>query len=215
MLTTDHIAYVQGVGNGKFLPSGPMTRAAAAQMLYNLLTDDSREMYYSTSNSFSDVSAGKWYNAAVSTLVNAEIINGYPDGSFKPDRNITRAEFIKLVVAMFGVDESATASYTDLKSTNWAYPYIATATSNGWITGYTDGSCGPTRNMQRGECVTFMNRVLNRTCDTAYVAANLGSLVTFTDVKPGLTWCYAAIMEAANGHNYSTSTGSEVWTGLK
>jgi hypothetical protein len=214
MLTTDHIAYVQGVGNGKFLPYGPMTRAAAAQMLFNLLTDDSREMYYSTSSTFSDVSSGSWYSAAVSTLANADVIDGYPDGSFKPDRAISRAEFIKLIVAMFGVDESATASYTDLKTTNWAYPYIATATSNGWITGYTDGSCKPTNSIQRGEAVTFMNRVLVRTCDTSYVAAHLSSLNTFTDVKPGL-WCYAAVMEAANGHDYSTSTGSEVWTGLK
>jgi Mg/Co/Ni transporter MgtE len=214
MLTTDHIAYVQGVGNGKFLPYGPMTRAAAAQMLFNLLTDDSREMYYSTSSTFSDVSSGSWYSAAVSTLANADVINGYPDGSFKPDRAISRAEFIKLIVAMFGVDESATASYTDLKTTNWAYPYIATATANGWITGYTDGSCKPTNSIQRGEAVTFMNRVLSRTCDTSYVAANLSSLKTFTDVKTNL-WCYAAVMEAANGHNYSTSTGSEVWTGLK
>jgi hypothetical protein len=126
--STDHIAYVQGVGGGRFNPDGSMTRAAAAQMLYNLLTSTSREMYYSTSSSFSDVPSGAWYCAAVSTLANAGVIDGYTNGTFGPNKPITRAEFIKLVVAMYGVDDSATASYTDLKAGNWAYPYIATAT---------------------------------------------------------------------------------------
>jgi hypothetical protein len=212
--STDHIAYVQGVGGGRFNPDGSMTRAAAAQMLYNLLTSTSREMYYSTSSSFSDVPSGAWYCAAVSTLANAGVIDGYTNGTFGPNKPITRAEFIKLVVAMYGVDDSATASYTDLKAGNWAYPYIATATSNGWITGYTNGSCGPTRSMGRGEAVTFMNRVLGRSCDLSYVSANRGSVVTFTDVYTSL-WCYGAVMEAANGHTYTTSGSSETWTGLK
>jgi hypothetical protein len=211
--STDHIAYVQGVGGGKFNPNGSMTRAAAAQMLYNLLTSTSREMYYSTSSSFSDVPSGAWYCAAVSTLANAGVIDGYTNGTFGPNKPITRAEFIKLVVAMYGVDDSATASYTDLKAGNWAYPYIATATSNGWITGYTNGSCGPTRSMGRGEAVTFMNRVLGRSCDLSYVSANRGSIVTFTDVYTSL-WCYGAVMEAANGHTYTTSGSSETWTGI-
>jgi len=211
--STDHIAYVQGVGGGKFNPNGSMTRAAAAQMLYNLLTSTSREMYYSTSSRFSDVPSGAWYSAAVSTLANAGVIDGYTNGTFGPNKPITRAEFIKLVVAMYGVDDTATASYTDLKSGNWAYPYIATATANGWITGYTNGSCGPTRSMGRGEAVTFMNRVLGRSCDTSYVAAHLSSLNTFTDVNTSL-WCYGAVMEAANGHTYTTSGSSETWTGV-
>jgi len=181
-------------------------------MLYNLLTDDSRAQYYITTNSFTDVSAGKWYNAAVSTLANAGVIDGYKDGTFKPDRAITRAEFIKLVVAMYGVSENASASFTDLSASNWAYKYIATAAAKGWITGYTDGSCGAARNMQRGEAVTFMNRVLGRTCDTSYVSANRASLVTFTDVPTGL-WCYGAVMEAANAHTYTVSGTSETWTG--
>jgi hypothetical protein len=212
--TKDHNAYIKGVGGGKFAPAGTLTRAAAAQMLYNLLTDESRAQYYITTNSFTDVSAGKWYNAAVSTLANAGVIDGYKDGTFKPDRAITRAEFIKLVVAMYGVNESASASFTDLSTSNWAYKYIATAAAKGWITGYTDGSCGAARNMQRGEAVTFMNRVLGRVCDTSYVSANRASLVTFTDVPAGL-WCYGAVMEAANGHTYTLSGASETWTGRR
>ena len=98
-----------------------------------------------------------WYSAAVSTLANAGVIDGYTNGTFGPNKPITRAEFIKLVVAMYGVDDTATASYTDLKSGNWAYPYIATATANGWITGYTNGSCGPTRSMD-GICFFVLSQ---------------------------------------------------------
>jgi mRNA-degrading endonuclease toxin of MazEF toxin-antitoxin module len=208
--STDHNAYVSGYPDGTFRPAGKLTRAEASQMLYNLLTETARTMYSSSSNSFSDISADKWYNIPVSTLTNAGAINGYANGTFRPAQNITRAEFIKIVVAMYGVDTTATCSYTDLPTSNWAYQYIATATKLGWIAGYSDGSCRPGSTMSRAETVTFLNRVLSRSFDTSYT----GSLKTFFDVPSG-QWYYNNVMEAANGHNYTRSGSAEVWTGTK
>ena len=55
---------------------------------------------------------------------------------------------------MYGVDTTATCSYTDLPTSNWAYQYIATATKLGWIAGYSDGSCRPGSTMRKITIVT-------------------------------------------------------------
>ena len=208
--STDHIAYVNGYPNGAFKPAGNLTRAEAAQMLYNLLTDTSRSMYSSSSNSFTDVPAGKWYNVPVSTLANAGVINGYGNGTFGPGRNITRAEFTKIIVAMYGVDSTATCSYSDVPTSSWAYQYIATAAKLGWVGGYSNGTFAPGKPITRAETVTILNRVLSRSFDTSYT----GSLKTFFDVPNG-QWYYNNVMEAANGHTYTRNGSSETWTGTK
>jgi len=212
--STDHRAYINGYSNGTFRPAGTLTRAEAAQMLYNLLTSESRSKYYVTTNSFTDVNAGKWYNAAVSTLANAGVVSGYADGTFKPAIAVTRGEFVKMIVAMYGVNPSASASYSDVSSANWAYQYVATASAQGWMGGYPDGTFRPGRSISRAEAVTFLNRVLGRSCDTSYAAANARSLKTFSDIATG-AWYYGAVIEAANGHNYTRNGGAETWTGLK
>jgi Mg/Co/Ni transporter MgtE len=208
--STDHNAYVSGYPNGTFKPTGRLTRAEAAQMLYNLLTDTARTMYSSSSNSFSDVSADKWYNVPVSTLTSAGAINGYANGTYRPAQNITRAEFTKILVAMYGVDSTATCSYNDVSSSNWAYQYIATAAKLGWIAGYSDGSFKPGQPITRAETVTILNRVLSRSFDTSFT----GSVRTFVDVQRGL-WYYNDVMEAANGHTYTRTGTVETWTALK
>ena len=210
----DHMAYVQGRGNGKFAPYASLTRGEAAQMIYNLLTDVSREAFYTTSNSFTDVAAGSWYNIAVSTLAAAGAIDGYPDHSFKPDKAITRAEFVKIIVAMYGPVSGATCTFPDVKSGAWYYESAATAQKMGWIVG-DNGYYLPNSNMNRASAVTFMNRVLSRVCDTSFVSKNLSSMNSFSDVPVG-SWFYAAVMEAANGHDYTkNSNGTETWKALK
>lgn len=62
-------------------------------MFYRLLNEDVKAEYETDENEFSDVSEADWYCTAVSTLANIGIFGGYPDGSFRPDAYITRAEF--------------------------------------------------------------------------------------------------------------------------
>ena len=95
--TTDHFAYIVGYGNGEVRPQNNITRAEVATIFFRLLTDDVRSENLTKTNRYSDVAATSWYNTAVSTLSSMGIITGYPDGTFDPQRDITRAETITLV----------------------------------------------------------------------------------------------------------------------
>ena len=95
--TTDHFVYIVGYGNGKVRPQNNITRAEVATIFFRLLTDDVRDKNLTKTNRYSDVAATSWYNTAVSTLSSMGIITGYPDGTFGPQRDITRAETMTLV----------------------------------------------------------------------------------------------------------------------
>ena len=66
--TNDHYSYLIGYSDGTVRPNGKITRAEVATIFFRLLDDDTRAKYWSSENNFSDVSADKWYNNAVSTL---------------------------------------------------------------------------------------------------------------------------------------------------
>ena len=93
----NHDAYIEGYGDDTVRPENNITRAEIATIFYRLLTDGSREQYKTSVNSFSDVNKGDWYNTAVSTMANAGVMDGYPDGTFRPDAAITRAELAAVV----------------------------------------------------------------------------------------------------------------------
>ena len=95
--TTDHFAYIVGYGNGEVCPQNNITRAEVATIFFRLLTNDVRDENLTKTNRYSDVAATSWYNTAVSTLSSMGIITGYPDGTFGPQRDITRAETMTLV----------------------------------------------------------------------------------------------------------------------
>ena len=83
--TEDHYAYIVGYEDGTVQPEGDITRAEVATIFFRLLTDESRNEYWSQTNPYSDVSADDWFNNAVSTLTNAGVLDGYEDGTFKPN----------------------------------------------------------------------------------------------------------------------------------
>lgn len=215
---TDHNLFVTGRTATTFAPYGSLTRAEVCVMLYALLTDDSIAKCgasASDASSFSDVPAGTWYSAAVNTLANGGAVAGYPNGTFKPFAPITRAEFATIMTAFYGVTEGATCSFSDVSAGAWYYSYVATASTNGWVTGYPNGTFRPLNNITRAEAVTVIDSVLARSCDLTFVANHIGAVKTFSDVTRG-AWYYGYVMEAANGHNYTkASSGAETWTSLK
>lgn len=87
--TNDHYSYLIGYSDGTVRPNGKITRAEVATIFFRLLDDDTRAKYWSSKNDFSDVSADKWYNNAVSTLSRMGVIGGYADGTFRPDAPIS------------------------------------------------------------------------------------------------------------------------------
>lgn len=95
--TSDHYAYIIGYPDGMVWPQGNITRAEVATIFFRLLSEETRAANLATTNSFTDVSQGMWFNTAISTLEGMGILNGYEDQTFKPDQYITRAETMAVV----------------------------------------------------------------------------------------------------------------------
>lgn len=209
---TSHKAYVSGCTATTFAPTGTLTRAEAAQMLYELMTEQAHKQYDCSSNGFRDVPAGQWYTAAVSTLANAGAINGCGDGTFQPNQAISRAQFVTILAGIYGVNASGGMPFSDV-GRSWYYDAVATAYANGWVSGFTDGTFHPNQTITRAEAVSILNRVLGRSCDLTFVQANAQTALHFTDV-PANAWYYADVIEASVGHTYTELAGIERWTAL-
>ena len=212
--TTDHFAYIVGYGNGEVRPQNNITRAEVATIFFRLLTDDVRDENLTKTNRYSDVAATAWYNTAVSTLSSMGIITGYPDGTFRPNAAITRAEFAAIAARFDNNGDKAAAKFSDIAN-HWAKDEISIAYNNGWITGYPNGTFGPQRDITRAETMTLVNRVLNRQPETEDDL--LPNMTVWTDNANPKAWYYLAVQEATNSHYYKFKTNSkyEKWTELR
>ena len=212
--TTDHFAYIVGYGNGEVRPQNNITRAEVATIFFRLLTDDVRDENLTKTNRYSDVTRADWYNTAVSTLSSMGIITGYPDGTFRPNAAITRAEFAAIAARFDNDGDKTAAKFSDI-ATHWAKDEISIAYNNGWITGYPDGTFGPQRDITRAETMTLVNRVLNRQPETEDDL--LPNMTVWTDNANPKAWYYLAVQEATNSHYYKFKTNSkyEKWTELR
>ena len=195
----NHYAYIIGYPDGTVRPNNHITRAETASVFFRLLTQTSRENMWTKTNSYPDVNTGDWFMNAVSTLDNGNILLGYPDGTFKPNGKITRAEFASIAVRF---DTSATGEisvpFTDI-SGHWAEENIKKAYELGYISGYPDGTFKPNEPITRAEVASLMNNVLNR-----HVSSEddmIEGMITFPDNIAG-TWYYYAVQEAINSHDY-------------
>ena len=210
--TTSHNAYVSGRSATTFAPTGTLSRAEAAQLLYELMTEQAHKQYDCSGNGFSDVPAGQWYTVAVSTLANTGAINGYSNGTFQPSKAISRAEFVTILAGIYGVNTSKGMPFSDVGH-GWCYDAVATAYANGWVSGYTDGTFRPDQTITRAEAVVILNSVLGRGGDLSFVQANAQAALHFADITPG-AWYYADVIEASVAHTYTELAGIERWTAL-
>ncbi len=206
--TDDHMAYVRGSDDGLVHPTADITRAEVAMIFYRLLREDVRDQYKTDINSFVDVSADSWYVTAVSTLARMGIVTGRGNGVFDPDVKITRAEFAT-IAARFDEMESTTAGFIDVDVDHWAYEYIISAASKGWIQGTGGGYFHPERNITRAEVMTLVNRMLGR--DSLTVDSLLDGMTIWADNMDTGVWYYLAVQEATNAHEPIWTAQSEVW----
>lgn len=205
----DHFAYIVGYEDETVRPQNNITRAEVATIFFRLLTDESREQYFTDDNSaFSDMTGDHWYDNAVATLTNAGIIAGYPDGTFRPNDPITRAEFAA-IATRFDDLEPVPSRFTDIDG-HWAEDAINAAYGAGWVGGYPDGTFLPNKNITRAEVMSLVNRVLDRNVD---IDGMLDDMLTWVDNEPS-DWFYEAVQEATNSHDYEREEGEEfeTWT---
>jgi hypothetical protein len=106
---------------------------------------------------------GHWAKIFIEKAKNHGIINGYPDGQFRPDQAITRAEAVKVIALCLNlVEEKRQPNFLDLSLTYWAYHYIARAFNAGLISGYSDKTFRPAQPMTRAEAAKIVFSVLNQ-----------------------------------------------------
>ena len=194
----DHYAYLLGYEDGTVRPNGSISRAEVATVLFRLLKDDVRTQNLTKDNAYSDVPDTAWYAAAVSTLSKMGVISGYPDGTFRPNAPITRAEFAAMIARFDETAKSADTPFTDI-SGHWAENAIGKAYGNGWVEGSSKTVFCPESNLTRAETATLLNRVLHRLPEKE--SDLLANQIVWPD-NPETFWGYLTIQEATNSHEY-------------
>lgn len=113
---------------------------------------------------------GHWAQSTVSEWVYNGYIVGYPDGTFRPDNTITRAEFVVLANKSFGNTNTAVINFSDVKVTDWFYGEIGRAMAAFYITGYEDGTFRPEAQVSRQEAAVMVARLLQLSATPSTIA---------------------------------------------
>lgn len=127
-----------------------------------------------------------WAKDVIQSAVTSGVVKGYPDGSFKPDNAITRAEFFTLVNNSMQFTASSAVAYTDVAANAWYAPVIARAQAAGYISGYPDGSIHPDGNITRQEAAVVLSRLKSLTAASSTLA--------FTDASAVGAWSKLAVI---------------------
>ena len=202
----NHFGYIVGYPDGTVQPESYITRAEAATIFFRMLTDESRNSLYADTNDFTDVSAEDWFNNAVSTLRNAEILTG-DETEFRPNEAITRAELVAIATAFYDSEVGDESAFFDIKG-HWAEKFINEAYNLGIIEGYPDGTFHPDDLITRAEAIAVVNRTLDRHPHADHMAE---PMIRWPDNADTTKWYYAHVQEATNSHTYYVSNGVEVW----
>jgi hypothetical protein len=142
------------------------------------------------------------YETAVTKLNAVGIMEGYPDGTFRPEGQITRAEFAKIAVLSLGLNDAAEVSksntiFTDVDAMHWAAGYINVAVDRGILKGYPDGSYKPSNPLTNAEAITILTRLIG-----------LGPVVDKDGNWPANYITQANILGLMNGVAVSSSTNA-------
>ena len=207
-----HFNYVIGYTDGTIRPGNNISRAEVATIFFSLLTDEAPEQYNKTTTSYSDIKDGAWCCRAVATLTNAGVINGYTDGTFRPNAPITRAE-LATIIARFAKLDVNTKTFSDING-HWAQKSIELAAGNNWINGYDDGTFRPNNNITRAETFAMINRVLDRQTENVSDLLPTSEMNMWSDNMNENAWYYKDVQEATNYHKCDRVDQStyEKWT---
>ncbi|MDT3701228.1 MAG: S-layer homology domain-containing protein [Thermincola sp.] len=129
---------------------------------------------------------GHWARTQIEDWLNRGLVKGYPDGTFRPDNNISRVEFMALVNGAFRYEEMSTISYGDVAAGAWYVDVIAKAKAAGYITGYNDGTIKPRNPITRQEAANIIMKVRK-------LQENPSSAEQFTDVSEISDWSKGAV----------------------
>jgi len=214
-----HDAYMFGNANGEFRPRASTTRAEVAAILVRTMVEDFEYGAYpagvTTFSSFSDVSPTNWFYWYIVWAHAEGLVQGFDDGTFRPNAPITRQEYAAMVARTGDVLDADDLNFDDADAIgNWAIDYVYTAFRNGWMVGDQNNNFRPSANILRAEVATATNRILGRVdSNAALVAANLqnpSAARSFPDVANN-AWYFASVLGAANDHRNRIENEDIVW----
>ena len=146
-----------------------------------------------TSGTFSDVPSSIWCYNAISNLCAKRIVSGYPDGTFQPNSNITRAEFCAMLVNALGLSASETeVSFTDVSPSDWYYSPVSTAVSADLVSGMGNGAFAPNAPITREQMAVMVAKALGNHAPT--VAGS--ELNPFSDSSSVDSWAIKGMEQA-------------------
>ncbi len=208
----DHQAYINGYHDGLVRPNDYLKRSETAAIFFRLLEKGYKEQVRTNVNKFSDIDKSYWANKHISTLANGRIINGYPNGTFGANNNITRGELAAIASRFDHLEKRTTNKFSDIKG-HWAEIYIESAEAKGWIKGYPDNTFRPDNYITRAEFVSFVNNILGRHVKLIDI---LPGTVKFRDLEDTSLWYYTAMKAATNSYDYEQLDNNyQKWTNLK
>ena len=195
-ISDNGVTYITGYPDGTFKPDNTVTRAEAAAIFARVLPGFSESKEYEGKTAFSDVAENAWYKNYVNCLAAQGILDGYPDGTFRPENTVTRAEIIAMICKYLHISPNGYSRYTDM-SGHWAEGYVAALEASkehiNILGESTDTPFRPDDAATRAEVVYYVNRMLKR--------GQRGDAVNpFSDVDKS-HWAYADIIEAAATNN--------------
>ncbi|MDP2642392.1 MAG: S-layer homology domain-containing protein [Candidatus Peregrinibacteria bacterium] len=153
---------VSGADESHYNPDKPITRAEFTKIvvkMYNIPMQDAESVI----SSFKDVKESQWYAAFIQAAYDKGIVSGYTDKTFNPNKPITRAEAMKIILSASGVsiaEPSADSKFKDVKKKDWFAKYVEYAAANGIVNGYEDGTFGHNKNITRGEVAKIASLML-------------------------------------------------------
>lgn len=145
--------------SGRFLPGSYYLRLSSNRTFTNRMYQLQVNAKPLTSG-YVDI-RGHWAQHAITGLTSKNIIDGYGDYTFQPNRAITRAEVTAVLSRAFGLTNETNVAFSDLRTTHWAYSYIARAHQAGMIDGYPDRTFAPDQPVTRMEMTAMLARSLN------------------------------------------------------
>jgi len=189
-----HEPYITGYPDGSFKPDQPITREEAVTMVLRALGINVPD---TTKSSYSDVNSDRWSLKYIEDGTTLGYLLGFPNGTFEPGNNMTRAEFATFLSRIpTSISTNKSMTFSDVTSDKWYYTSIEDVAAKGIIQGYPDGTFKPDATITRAEAVTMVNRLVGRVPNKAELDA-LGN--PFNDLNPD-HWAYYDILEAAVAH---------------
>lgn len=148
---------ISGYPDGTFRPANEVTRAEATIMIGRSLGLEEAP----TSSEFSDVGESVRASGYINELTERGIISGYPDGTFRPGKEVSRGEMAILLTRAFNFDEEAPYSFIDLNRNMASYDYVSRFLEANITYGYPDGTYRPAEGVSRADFSAFLARSLN------------------------------------------------------